>query len=318
MANRSPTRHPGPIVRQKTLKTAIGCTGVGLHSGAKVRMTLLPAAADSGIVFKRQDLGGDNAIPALWSSVSDTRLCTRLANASGASVMTVEHLMAALAGAEIDNCIVELDGPEVPVMDGSAAPFLFLVECAGIVEQGLPRRAVQILRPVSVAEGGKRIAIEPGGTLSISCEIDFDSSAIARQSIAAVVDSTSFREEFARARTFGFAREVAQLRAAGLARGGSLDNAVVIDGDRILNAEGVRFPDEFVRHKVLDCIGDLYLAGGPILGRVRSERAGHELNNQLLREVFASDTASRRIDLTEDLLATSAVPMRGRARLVAS
>ncbi|MBL8701972.1 MAG: UDP-3-O-acyl-N-acetylglucosamine deacetylase [Alphaproteobacteria bacterium] len=317
MASRSPTRRAGPIVRQKTLKSAIGCTGIGLHSGAKVRMTLHPAASDTGIVFRRRDLDRDNEIAALWTNVSDTRLCSRLSNASGASVMTVEHVMAALAGAEIDNCIVEVNGPEIPAMDGSAAPFLFLIECAGVTEQPLPRRAIQVLRPVSLADGDKRMTIAPGGTLTIDCTIDFDSTAISRQSITTTLETATFREDIARARTFGFAHEVAQLRAAGLARGGSLENAVVIDGDRVLNADGVRFPDEFVRHKVLDCVGDLYLAGGPLLARVRSERAGHELNNLILRELFSRDATWRRVDLTEDLLAATSGPIRGQPQLVA-
>lgn len=317
MATRPVTRRAGPIVRQKTLKSAIGCTGIGLHSGAKVRMTLHPADSDTGIIFRRKDLAGDNMVQALWSNVSDTRLCSRISNTAGASVMTIEHVTAALAGAEIDNCIVEVNGPEIPAMDGSAGPFLFLIDCAGVVEQSQPRRAIQVLRPISIVDGEKRIGIEPGGPLTIACTIDFDNTAIARQSITTTLETATFREEIARARTFGFAHEVAQLRAAGLARGGSLENAVVIDGDRVINEDGVRFPDEFVRHKVLDCVGDLYLAGGPLLGRVRAERTGHEMNNQLLRELFRSDSAWRRVDLTEDLLLEAASTPSRQPRLVA-
>lgn len=316
MTPRTSTRRAGPIIRQKTLKSPIGCTGVGLHTGARVHLTLHPAAGDTGIVFRRKDVAGDNLIPALWSNVSDTRLCSRIANAAGTSVMTIEHVMAALAGAEIDNCLVEVAGPEVPAMDGSAAPFLFLIECAGVVEQPLPRRAIKVLKPVALRDGDRRIEITPGSTLSIACTIDFDNAAIARQSITTTVDSGSFRDEIARARTFGFAHEVEQLRAAGLARGGSLDNAVVVDGDRILNAEGVRFPDEFVRHKVLDCVGDLYLAGGPLLGSVRAERAGHEMNNQLLRALFERSDSWRRVDLTADLLAAGPGQAGHRPQLV--
>ena len=228
MATRVTHRRSGPTIRQKTLKAAIGCTGVGLHSGHKTRMTLIPAEIGTGIVFRRKDQPEQGDIPALWSNIVDTRLCSRLANDADVSVATVEHLMAALAGAEIDNCVIEIDGPEVPAMDGSAAPFLFLIDCAGTVEQDAPRRAIQILRRVSVGDGEKSVTLEPSTGFSIAFTIDFESAAIARQSISFSLDPSSFRDEIARARTFGFADEVAQLRAAGLARGGSLENAVVI------------------------------------------------------------------------------------------
>ncbi len=318
MASRVTSRRNGPIVRQKTLKAAIGCAGVGLHSGRKVRLTLAPAEVGTGIVFRRKDLPGQGSIPALWSNIVDTRLCSRLGNDADVSVATVEHLMAALAGAEIDNCVVEIDGPEVPAMDGSAAPFLFLIDCAGIMEQAAPRRAIQILRRVRVGDGEKSVTLEPSTGFNVMFTIDFESAAIARQSISFSLDPSSFRDEIARARTFGFADEVAQLRAAGLARGGSLENAVVIQGDRVLNEEGVRFRDEFVRHKVLDCIGDLYLAGGPLLGRVRAERSGHELNNAALRELFSRTDAWRHVDVTEDMVQSGGIAStRVGPRLVA-
>jgi UDP-3-O-[3-hydroxymyristoyl] N-acetylglucosamine deacetylase len=276
--------------QQKTLKTAIHCRGVALHSGARVSMTLLPAAADAGIVFRRTDRAGAE-IAATWQTAVEQPLCTRLDNGEGVSVATIEHLMAALAGLEIDNAIIELDGPEVPVMDGSAAPFVFLIECAGVVEQDAPRRAIKVLKPVSVSEGGKSAALTPDDGFSMSFAIDFASDAISRQDITIAVDPESFKSDISRARTFGFLHEVDQMRAAGLARGGSLDNAVVISGDQVLNREGLRYVDEFVRHKVLDALGDLYLAGAPILGHFRGVRSGHALNRRLLAALFADPTA---------------------------
>lgn len=311
------TRRTAPAIRQKTLKAAIGCVGIGLHSGKKTRLTLKPAAPDAGIVFVRTDMPGSGDIPALWSNVVDTRLCSRIANGAGASVATVEHLMAAFAGLEIDNCRIEIDGPEVPAMDGSAAPFVFLIDCAGVVEQKAARRAVQVLKRIQVGKASKSIVIEPDAGFSISCTIDFESAAIARQSMTFGLDSSGFRDEIARARTFGFAAEVAKLREAGLARGGSLENAVVIEGDRVLNAEGVRFADEFVRHKVLDSIGDFYLAGAPILGRVRAERAGHEMNNLALRTLFGRSDAWRWVELDEAMAIPALSARRLRPQLVA-
>ncbi len=311
---RSPGMSP---VRQKTLKTAIACTGVGLHSGARVRMTLKPAEAGAGILFRRTDVPAAAAeIKALWSSVVDTRLCTAIGNDAGTRVGTIEHLMAAFAGAEIDNCTVELDAGEVPVMDGSAAPFVFLIECAGVVEQDAPRRAIEMLAPVAIADKDRRIALAPASGFEIDFAIDFDSAAIARQRRTVALEPGSFRQDVARARTFGFAHEVAQLRAAGLARGGSLDNSVVVEGDRVVNEEGLRYDDEFVRHKILDCVGDLYLAGAPIIGRVSAERSGHRLNNQLLRALFARRTAWRSVELTEEMRVPAA-SRRTAPRLVA-
>jgi UDP-3-O-[3-hydroxymyristoyl] N-acetylglucosamine deacetylase len=281
-------------IRQRTLKTAIGCTGVGLHSGAKVTMTLHPAEADTGIRFKRTDIAGRGAIvPALWSSVGDTRMNTCLVNEEGVQVGTVEHLMSALAGSGIDNCLIEINGPEVPVMDGSAAPFLFLIECAGTVEQAAPRRAIRVLKRVTVTDGEKVASLSPASAFSLRFEIDFASQAISRQEFSINLTKGAFKSEISRARTFGFEQEVAMLRAHGLARGGSLDNAVVIDstGTKVLNDDGLRYGDEFVRHKILDAVGDLSLAGAPILGAFHGIRSGHALNNQLLRALFADQTA---------------------------
>jgi len=285
---------------QHTLKSPIGCTGIGLHSGAKVTMVLNPAEPGTGIRFRRTDISGGGAIvPAHWASVGDTRMNTCLAGENGVVVGTVEHLMAALAGMQIDNCLIDINGPEVPVMDGSAAPFLFLIECAGVVEQAAPRRALKILKRVTVRDGNRLAQLTPASSFSLRFEIDFASAAIARQDFFLGVSGQAFKSEVARARTFGFEQEVAALRAHGLARGGSLDNAVVIDstGARVLNDDGLRYPDEFVRHKVLDAIGDLYLAGGPILGHFDGERSGHALNNLLLRTVFADPSAFAWVDM---------------------
>jgi UDP-3-O-[3-hydroxymyristoyl] N-acetylglucosamine deacetylase len=257
-------------------------------------LTLHPGAPDSGLVFRRADLGGA-LVPVRWDRVVETRMATTLGNDDGVRVGTVEHLMAALAGCEIDNAVIELDGPEVPVMDGSAAPFVFLIECAGTVEQAATRRAIEVLKPVEVAEGGKSLSIAPHPFLEVSFEIDFVSPAIARQAWGARIVNGTFKSDIARARTFGFAEDVDALRRAGLALGGSLENAIVIRDGRVLNADGPRYADEFVRHKVLDCIGDLYLAGA-ILGRVHGVRSGHALHHKLLAALFADPGASRLVD----------------------
>ena len=274
---------------QQTLKTRIGCRGIGLHSGRKVTMTLLPAAPDTGIVFRRTDAGAD--IRASWVNTVESPRCTMLSNGEGITIGTVEHLMAALAGAEIDNAIVELDGSEVPIMDGSAAPFLFLIECAGVVEQDASRRAIKVLKPVSVTEDGATAALLPDHGFSMGFEIDFENPLISRQDICVVFDAGTFKSELSRARTFGLLDEVDRLRAAGLARGGSLDNVIVVSGERVLNVGGLRFADEFVRHKLLDAFGDLYLAGGPIIGRFRGVRSGHAHTRHLLAALFADTEA---------------------------
>lgn len=278
------------IAQQKTLKSAIHCRGIALHSGKRVGMTLYPAATDTGIVFRRSDRAGAE-IQATWRNAVEQPLCTRLDDGEGVSVATIEHVMAALNGLEIDNALIELDGPEVPVMDGSAAPFVFLIECAGVVEQDAPRHAIKVLKPVTVGEGGKSASLSPDAGFSMSFAIDFASDAISRQDISIAVDPETFKSDISRARTFGFLHELDQMRAAGLARGGSLDNAVVINGHQVLNSEGLRYVDEFVRHKVLDALGDLYLAGAPIIGHFRGVRSGHALNRRLLAALFADDTA---------------------------
>ena len=284
-------------VRQTTLKDAISCAGRGLHSGAKVSMALLPAEADEGIVFRRTDFAGRGAeIAARWDNVVDTRMCTTVGNADGVVVRTIEHLVAALAGLQVDNAIVEVNGPELPVMDGSAEPFAFLIECAGIRQLDAPRRLIEILKPVSIGNEEKSAVLTPGAGSTFSFEIEFASEAIGRQVRTFDLSNGAFRRDLASARTFGFRDEVEAMHAAGLARGGSLANAVVIDGGEILNSDGLRFQDEFVRHKLLDSLGDIRLAGHQVIGHFHGYRSGHSLNNQLLRRLFADDGAWRLVD----------------------
>jgi UDP-3-O-[3-hydroxymyristoyl] N-acetylglucosamine deacetylase len=288
----------GTVVRQQTLHSSISCTGVGLHSGTKTAMTLHPAEAGSGIRFRRVDVTDrNNIIPALWANVTDTRLNTCITNDAGVSVKTIEHLMSALAGMGLDNALIDIDGEEVPVMDGSAAPFVFLVECAGLVEQNAPRQVIKVLKRITITDGDKVTTLSPADDYVLSVDIDFAAAAIGRQQTTLCVDPATFKAEISRARTFGFEQEVEAMRAAGLGRGGSLDNAVVIagDGKGVLNEEGLRYDNEFVRHKLLDALGDLSLAGSPLLGHFRGTRCGHALNNQLLRALFADPTAWVRV-----------------------
>ena len=278
---------------QRTLKSEIGCVGVGVHSGARVEMTLSPAPAGTGIVFRRSDLDLD--VTADYSQVVDTQLCTVLGHGD-VRISTVEHVMAALAGSGITNAVVAVNGPELPILDGSAAGIVFLIDCAGIEEQAATITEIDILRSVRVSEGeafaefqpyrndGREMA--PRG-LAMAISIDFAARAIGRQALSLNFSSAAFRTELARARTFAMAGDVARLQAMGLALGGSLDNAVVVDDERVLNPCGLRMPDEFVRHKLLDCVGDLALAGGRLNGRFVAHRSSHALNNRLLRALFA-------------------------------
>jgi UDP-3-O-[3-hydroxymyristoyl] N-acetylglucosamine deacetylase len=254
-------------------------------------VTLHPAAPETGIVFRRT--GTNVEIRADWTHAIDSPFCTVLSNGEGVKIGTVEHLMAALAGAAIDNAIVEVDGPEVPVMDGSAAPFLFLIECAGIVQQEAPRRAIEVLKPVSASGDGAFATLAPDRGFSMSFEIDFDNPLIRRQQIDLLFDGETFKTELSRARTFGLLDDVDRLRAAGFARGGSLDNAVVVGRNQVLNIGGLRYADEFVRHKLLDAFGDLYLAGGPLIGAFRGVRSGHAHTRRLLAALFADAAAWR-------------------------
>ncbi len=280
------------MLRQRTLKSLISTTGVGLHTGQKIRMVLRPAQPDAGVVFRRVDLDPIADIPARAESVGETRLSSCLVS-GGAKVYTVEHLMSALSGLGIDNVFVDLDGPEVPIMDGSAAPFAFLIQAAGIEEQSAPKRFVRIKKRVEVAEGDKWARLEPFDGYRLSFSIVFNHPVIEKSNQSVSIDfaETSYLKEIARARTFGFMQDVEQLREDGLALGGGLDNAVVLDEYRVLNAEGLRFSDEFIRHKVLDAIGDLYLIGKPILGAFSAHKSGHALNNRLLRELIARPDA---------------------------
>jgi UDP-3-O-[3-hydroxymyristoyl] N-acetylglucosamine deacetylase len=278
---------------QRTLRNPIGCVGTGLHTGAKVSMTLHPGEADSGIRFVRYDQPDRSPVPARFDQVRDTTMCTTLGRSGGPTVATVEHLMAALAACEIDNALVELGGPELPIMDGSAQPFVFLIECAGIVEQERPRRWIEVLKPVSIDAHGKSARLEPADRLILDCEIHFEHPLIDSQAMRIPFDPEPFKVEIAQARTFGFAERIEDLWSRGLALGGCLKNTVVVSRDRVLNEEGLRFPDEFVRHKVLDTLGDLYLATAPLVGRFTGRSAGHTLHNKLLRALFADPGAWR-------------------------
>ncbi len=288
MVHRSPNWNATPW--QHTLAREAQCEGVGVHSGSPVRLRLIPAPADHGIVFRRVDLAGAPELPARFDRVVDTALCTCLGDGA-MRIATVEHLMAALAGQGIDNLVIEIDGAEVPVMDGSSAPFVALIAEAGIELQRSPRRHVRVLRPVEVRRGDKFAALLPTQDehLTIDLAIDFDSAVIGRQSLAFALKGNAFAAELAQARTFGFAHEVEAMRARGLGRGGSLENAVVIGDDGVLNPGGLRYDDEFVRHKALDALGDLYLAGAPILGRFLGERAGHMMHVEVLKALFADE-----------------------------
>jgi len=293
-----PSACPAP---RRTIKSAIHCTGVGLHSGRRTLLRLVPAEAGSGIVFRRIDLPGGPEVRALWDRAIESPLCTTLVE-DGVTVSTTEHLMAALAGMEIDDVVVEIDGPEVPIMDGSAAPFVFLIECAGAVELAEPRRAIRILKEVRVGDSRAWAALRPGPASTFSFEIDFPHPVIAQQSFGVTLHNGTFKNQLSRARTFGFLHEVDKLRSLGLARGGSLDNAIVVADDGILNEDGLRYTDEFVRHKIVDSIGDLYLAGGPVLGRFEGFRSSHALSARLLRAVMTDPSAWSVDDMVEPMM----------------
>lgn len=280
------------MIRQRTLKNTIRATGVGLHSGEKVYLTLRPAPVDTGIVFRRTDLDPVVEIRACAENVGETMLSTTLVK-EGVRVATVEHLLSAMAGLGIDNCYVELSAAEVPIMDGSAGPFVFLLQSAGIAEQEKAKRFIRIKREVTVEDGDKKATFLPFEGFKVSFGIDFDHPVFKGRAQTATVDfsSTSFVKEVSRARTFGFMRDIEKLRAMNLALGGSVDNAIVVDDYKILNEDGLRYDDEFVKHKVLDAIGDLYLLGNSLIGEFRGEKSGHDLNNKLLRKLRAEEDA---------------------------
>ena len=304
---------------QRTLKSPIGCVGIGLHSGLQCRLTLRPAEPGTGLVFRRTDLSPPLDIPARCDHVADTRLCTVLArpDAPHHRVGTVEHLLAALAAAGVDNAVLEVDGPEVPILDGSAASFLFLIDCAGLARQDAPAAEIEVLRPVRVQEGAAFAELRPGASgLDLAVSIAFEAAAIGRQSLRLRLSPQAFRGQLARARTFALAGDVDRLRQAGLARGGSLQNAIVVDGHRVLNPGGLHMPDEFVRHKMLDVVGDLALAGAPLRGRFIGHCSGHTLNNRLLRALFEERANWRRVEAAEPS-PSRVVPLRTEQRIAA-
>ena len=292
------------MIRQRTLKNIIRATGVGLHSGEKVYLTLKPAPVDTGIVFRRTDLDPVVEIRALAGNVGETTMSTTLINGD-VKVDTVEHLLSAMAGLGIDNAYVELSASEVPIMDGSAGPFVFLIQSAGLQEQEAPKKFIRILREVTVEEGDKRATFVPFDGFKVSFEIDFDHPVFRNRTQSASVDfsSTSFVKEVSRARTFGFMRDIEFLRSQNLALGGSVENAIVVDEHRVLNEDGLRYEDEFVKHKILDAIGDLYLLGKPLLAAYSAFRSGHAMNNLLLRELLARTDAWEEVTFEDAKLA---------------
>jgi UDP-3-O-[3-hydroxymyristoyl] N-acetylglucosamine deacetylase len=288
------------MIWQRTLKNVIRATGVGLHTGEKVYLTLRPASPDTGIVFRRVDLEPAVEIRACAENVGDTRLSSTLVQ-NGVRVSTVEHLLSAFAGLGIDNAYVDVSAPEVPIMDGSAGPFVFLLQSAGVEEQNKAKRFIRIRRRVEVEEGDKRASFEPFDGFKVTFSIDFDHPAFKERAQFATVDfsSTSFVREVSRARTFGFLRDIEMLRQKELALGGSLDNAVVVDDYRVMNEDGLRYEDEFVKHKILDAIGDLYLLGHSLIGAFNGHKSGHALNNRLLLELLSQEDAWEEITFDE-------------------
>jgi UDP-3-O-[3-hydroxymyristoyl] N-acetylglucosamine deacetylase len=292
------------MICQKTLANSTAISGVGLHTGERINMTLRPAEANTGIVFHRQVGDRTVSIKAIADNVVDTRLATVLGKGE-VRVSTVEHLLSAMAAYGVDNLHVDIDGPEIPIMDGSAAPFASIIEEAGLRSLSHSRKFLAVRRPVSVIDGEKRVSVIPSRFFRITFDIAFQHPCIALQQRSVKVSPDTFRRELAPARTFGFLREVEMLKAAGLARGGSLENAIVVDDERILNPEGLRYQDEFVRHKILDAIGDLSLVGYPILGHVRAFKAGHDINHQLVQKLLATPSSWQLLEFSDDDLAAA-------------
>lgn len=280
------------MIKQRTIKTAVSETGIGLHKGDKVTMTLRPAPANTGIVFRRVDLEPYVDIPARANAVGDTMLCTCLSNEDGTSISTVEHLASALAGMGIDNIIVEVDSNELPIMDGSASPFIFLLQSAGVEELNAPKKFIRITKPIRVEEGDKWAEFHPFDGFRVDFKIEFEHPVISqtRQHVVLDFDASSYVDEVSRARTFGFMRDLEYMNAQDLALGGSMENAVALDEYRVLNPEGLRYDDEFLKHKILDAIGDLYLGGHSIVGELRAFKSGHGLNNKLLNAMLADQS----------------------------
>lgn len=281
------------MVRQRTLRQSIRASGIGLHSGRKVYMSLLPAGPDTGIVFRRTDVTPITEVPAKAELLREAVMCSTLVTDAGVKIATIEHLMSALAGLGVDNCIVELSSPEVPIMDGSAGPFVFLIQSAGLFEQDAPKRFLRIKQPVQVQDGDKFARFEPHDGYRLSFGIEFKHPVFRTSSQSAVIDfsTASYVKEVSRARTFGFMRELDQLRSNNLGLGASLDNVVALDEYRVVNHDGLRYDDEFVRHKILDAVGDLYLLGHPVIGAYTAYKSGHALNNKLVRAVLEDERA---------------------------
>ncbi|MBF0281281.1 MAG: UDP-3-O-acyl-N-acetylglucosamine deacetylase [Zetaproteobacteria bacterium] len=273
------------MILQRTLNHSIRCSGIGLHSGKKISLILHPAKENHGIIFRRSDLGID--IPARSEFVTDTRLCTTIGK-DGASISTIEHLLSALSGLGVDNALIEVDAPEVPVMDGSSAPFVFLIQCAGIRSQKRAKKVLRILNKVEVTDGDKRCSLHPATGFKISYLLDYDHPLLRQRQVTIDFSQQAYTREVSRARTFGFLHEIESLQKSGLALGGSLENAVVLDQFRVLNDGGLRYDDECVRHKILDTLGDLFLAGLPIVGAFEGERTGHEMNHRLVTALLAN------------------------------
>ena len=292
-------------ILQKTINKKVNCNGIGLHSGKEVKMTLLPSEENSGIIFRRIDITHkNNQISANYQNVVDTNLGTTIANSDGVNVATIEHLMAAIWGCGIDNLVVELNSAEIPIylvvelnsaeipiMDGSSAPFIFLIECAGVHNQETPKRIVEIIKKVSVSDGDKLLSVEPAKEFSIDLQINFDHQQINTQNFNFNSKYNSFKNDISRARTFAFEKDIEKMHKAGLALGGSLKNAVVISKDGVINQDGLRYQDEFVRHKMLDFIGDIFLCNGYIIGHFKGFKIGHNLNNKLLHKIFLDNTS---------------------------
>ncbi|MFZ5587575.1 MAG: UDP-3-O-acyl-N-acetylglucosamine deacetylase [Thermodesulfobacteriota bacterium] len=301
---------------QRTLTRPVTCTGIGLHSGRKVNLNLRPADPDTGVMFKRSDLPGAPLIPADVNHVVDTRFSTTI-GLDGVAISTVEHLLSALAGMGVDNAIVEVDAPELPIMDGSAGPFVFLIKSAGLTSQARPRQFYRVRRAMSISEDGKEVSVAPADKLSVDFTIDFSHPAIRTQRMGFDLEEKSYAHDISRARTFGFLADMRRLHQANLALGGSLDNAVVLDNYRVLNDDGLRFPDEFVRHKVLDFLGDLALVGRPMLGRFTAHKSGHDLNNKLFRKLLADPSAWQLVTPSQEAEAVppaaQATPVMGQA-----
>ncbi|MAZ69027.1 MULTISPECIES: UDP-3-O-acyl-N-acetylglucosamine deacetylase [Porticoccus] len=289
------------MIRQRTLNNMIRATGVGLHTGEKVYLTLHPAPVNTGIIFRRTDLDPVVEIHAKAENVGETTLSTTLVNGD-VKVSTVEHLLSAMAGLGIDNAIIDVTAPEVPIMDGSAGPFVFLLQSAGIREQEEPKRFIRILKPITVTDGDKSASLRPFNGFKVTFSIDFDHPVFHNRTLKAEVDfsTTSFVKEVSRARTFGFMHEIEYLRSMGLARGGSMDNAIVVDEYQVLNEDGLRYEDEFVKHKILDAIGDLYLLGNSLIGEFVAHKSGHGLNNASLRQLIAQKDAWEMVTFEED------------------